>query len=159
MNSALIARNYVDARLLLMAEIINSTVNSRDNVMYRRQALKLINETVVYIKESIELVRRWRYVTSKDESIYHEEHCEANCPPISICSSVDPHWHASLPLIEWKKTADWLIDYPDVCTPGKLDCDLIRKELSHTFIISSGCTEFKGLNLNSPVLKQVFSLN
>ena len=43
-------------------------------------------------------------------------------------------------MIEWKIIADWLIDYPGVCTPGKLDCDRIRKELSFPFKISSGCT-------------------
>ena len=84
-----------------MVEIINgSTVNSRDNEMYRRQILKLINETDVYIKESIELVRQWRYVTSKDESVFHE--------PLFTCSVGLCQYAGPKPYWDYKLTYDEL---------------------------------------------------
>ena len=53
-----------------------------------------MKETVVHIKESIELVRRWRYVTSKDESLFHEQQytCYYGCHK----SGPKPHWEYKL---------------------------------------------------------------
>jgi len=181
MTSAVIARDYLNARLLLLTKIVKSTDNCTDNAMYRREALKVMNETVVYIKESVELARRWRYVTSKDKSFsrrawvyctgwcdsrgsrssewineftydeenYNELFKNVACPIVKLNKG-------SLPLKRWKEIADWLMAFPEVCTPGKLDCDLILKELgSWTYTMSSSCyAKVQGIGGDMFTIKQ-----